>query len=124
MVRQFRPCWEIDHKVAPEAPPKEQENHSDQHQDQLSKPLAPPSAEAGDGSETGALRGERGTASTGPGGLLEALTKTVIETALDEEMADHLGYDKRDPVGRGSQTSRNRHPHQDDAHRQLRAGGD
>jgi transposase-like protein len=30
---------------------------------------------------------------TGPGGLLKALTKTVIETAL-EEMAEHLGYDK------------------------------
>ena len=50
---------------------------------------------------------ERGTALTGPGGLLKALTKTVIETALDEEMADHLGYDKHDPVGRGSGNSRN-----------------
>jgi transposase-like protein len=37
---------------------------------------------------------------TGPDGLLKALTKTVIETALDEEMADHLGYDKDDPVCR------------------------
>jgi putative transposase len=33
---------------------------------------------------------EHGTALTSPGGLLKALTKTVIETALDEEMADHL----------------------------------
>jgi hypothetical protein len=31
---------------------------------------------------------------TGPGGLLKALTKTVIETALEEGMAEHLGYDK------------------------------
>ncbi|MEP6650328.1 MAG: transposase [Lapillicoccus sp.] len=31
---------------------------------------------------------------TGPGSLLKALTKTVIETALDEEMARHVGYDK------------------------------
>jgi transposase-like protein len=44
---------------------------------------------------------------TGPGGLLKALTKTVIETALDEEMTEHLGYDKHDPTGRGSGNSRN-----------------
>lgn len=44
---------------------------------------------------------------TGPTGLLQALTKTVIETALDEEMPEHLGYDKHDPAGRGSGNSRN-----------------
>jgi len=49
----------------------------------------------------------RGIALTGPGGLLQALTKTVIETALDEEMNEHLGYDKHDPSGRGSGNSRN-----------------
>jgi len=49
----------------------------------------------------------RGVAMTGPGGMLKALTKTVIETALDEEMTDHLGYDKHDPTGRGSGNSRN-----------------
>ncbi len=38
----------------------------------------------------------QGVALTGPGGLLKALTKTVIETALDEEMAEHLGYDCED----------------------------
>jgi hypothetical protein len=42
----------------------------------------------------------KGVALTGPDGLLEALTKTVIETALEEEMSDHLGYDKHEPVGR------------------------
>ena len=26
------------------------------------------------------------------------MTKTVIETALTEELSDHLGYDKHDPV--------------------------
>lgn len=31
----------------------------------------------------------------------------MIETALDEEMADHRGYDKHDPGGRGSGNSRN-----------------
>ena len=49
----------------------------------------------------------RGVAMTGPTGLLAALTKTVIETALDEEMTEHLGYDKHDPAGRGSGNSRN-----------------
>jgi hypothetical protein len=36
----------------------------------------------------------------GGGGLLTGLTKAVVETALEEEMSDHLGYDKHDPVGR------------------------
>lgn len=49
----------------------------------------------------------RGVAMTGPHGLLQALTKTVIETALDEEMNEHLGYDKHDPAGRGTGNSRN-----------------
>ena len=49
----------------------------------------------------------RGVAMTGPGGMLKALTKTVIETALDEEMSDHLGYDRHDPAGRGSGNSCN-----------------
>lgn len=48
-----------------------------------------------------------GIAMTGLGGTLKALTKTVIETALDEEMTEHLGYDQHDPAGRGSGDSRN-----------------
>lgn len=40
-------------------------------------------------------------------GLLNDLTKNVLETALDAEMAEHLGYDKHDPAGRGSGNSRN-----------------
>jgi putative transposase len=43
----------------------------------------------------------------GPGGVLTGLTKQVLETALEEEMADHLGYDKHDPVGRNGENSRN-----------------
>src|SRR3954469_22848796 len=50
---------------------------------------------------------DRGVALTGPDGLLKALTKTVIETALDEEMSEHLGYDKHDPAGRNHGNSRN-----------------
>jgi putative transposase len=37
---------------------------------------------------------ERGLSLTGPDGLLKQLTKSVIETALGEEMTDHLGYAK------------------------------
>ncbi len=50
---------------------------------------------------------DRGVALTGSDGLLKALTKTVIETALDEEMSEHLGYDKHEPVGRNLGNSRN-----------------
>ena len=49
----------------------------------------------------------QGLALTGPNGLLKALTKTVIETALDEEMTEHLGYEKHDPAGAGSGNIRN-----------------
>ena len=41
-----------------------------------------------------------GVAMTGPDGLLKTLTKTVIETALQEAMTDHLGYDKQAVEGR------------------------
>src|SRR4249920_198804 len=43
----------------------------------------------------------------GPGGLLTGLTKTVLETALEAEISDHLGYDKHDPMGRNRGNSRN-----------------
>ena len=43
----------------------------------------------------------------GPDGLLSQVTKAVLERALDEELTDHLGYDKHAPVGRGSGNSRN-----------------
>ena len=43
----------------------------------------------------------------GPDGLLSQVTKAVLERVLDEELTDHLGYDKHDPVGRGSGNSRN-----------------
>lgn len=43
----------------------------------------------------------------GPGGLLNGLTRTVVETALEVEMSEHLGYDKHDAVGRNLGNSRN-----------------
>jgi transposase-like protein len=43
----------------------------------------------------------------GPAGLLTGLTKTVLETALEAEMSEHLGYDKHDSAGRTGGNSRN-----------------
>jgi len=43
----------------------------------------------------------------GPDGLLNQVTKAVLERALDEELTDHLGYERHDPTGRGSGNSRN-----------------
>lgn len=37
---------------------------------------------------------EQGVSLVGPGGLLDGLTKTVLETALEAEMTEHLGYEK------------------------------
>ena len=53
----------------------------------------------------GAAGQEQGLSLTGPDGLLKQLTKTVLETALNEEMTEHLGYEKHDPAGRGSRAT-------------------
>jgi putative transposase len=50
---------------------------------------------------------EQGVDLVGPNGLLNQLTKNVLETALDAEMAEHLGHERHDPAGRGSGNSRN-----------------
>ena len=51
-------------------------------------------------------RGE-GLQLTGEGGLLQQLTKRVLESALEGEITDHLGYENHDAAGRGSGNSRN-----------------
>jgi putative transposase len=43
----------------------------------------------------------------GEGGVLQQLTKRLLESALDGEITDHLGYDKHDPAGRNTGNSRN-----------------
>jgi hypothetical protein len=43
----------------------------------------------------------------GPSGLLTGLTKTVLETALEAEMTEHLGYEAHDAAGRDGGNSRN-----------------
>lgn len=50
---------------------------------------------------------QRGLELTGEDGLLTALTKQILQSALNAEMAAHLGYDKHDPMGRDGGNSRN-----------------
>ena len=50
---------------------------------------------------------QEGLQLTGPDGLLGQLTKRVLESALDGELTDHLGYDKHHPAGRNGENSRN-----------------
>ena len=44
---------------------------------------------------------------TGPNGLLKQLTKTVLETALNQEMTEHLGHEKHGSPEPGSGNVRN-----------------
>ena len=48
-----------------------------------------------------------GVGLVGPGGLLTGLTKTVLETALEAELDEHLGYPPYAVEGRNSGNSRN-----------------
>ena len=48
-----------------------------------------------------------GVALTGDDGLLTAMVRQVLQTGLEVELADHLGYEAHDPAGRGSGNSRN-----------------
>src|SRR6476620_5270612 len=66
-----------------------------------------PSAEEQAASELVRRAKEQGLSLTGPDGLLKQLTKTVLESALNEEMTEHLGYEKHDPAGAGSGNIRN-----------------
>jgi putative transposase len=52
---------------------------------------------------------EGGLALTGEGGLLAQLTKRPVESALEGELTDHLGYDRHDAAGRDGGNSRNGH---------------
>ena len=48
-----------------------------------------------------------GVGLTGDGGLLTGLVRQVLQTGLEVEMADHLGYERHAPEGRGTPNSRN-----------------
>ena len=75
--------------------------------DVAKKNLAEQSAEQQAAVELVRMAKAQGLSLTGPDGLLKQLTKTVIETALNEEMTEHLGYGKHDPAGVGSSNIRN-----------------
>ena len=76
--------------------------------DMPAKKTPEPSAEEIAAKELVRLAKEQGLSLTGPGGLLKQFTKSVLETALNEEMTDHLGHEKnRVPQGRDSTNVRN-----------------
>ena len=71
------------------------------------KKKAEPTAEEKVAEELVARAREQGLPLTGPDGLLKQLTKTVLETALNQEMTEHLGHDKHAPPGNESGNVRN-----------------
>jgi putative transposase len=52
---------------------------------------------------------EGGLQLAGEGGLLAQLTRRLVESALEGEITDHLGYDRHDAAGRDGGNSRNGH---------------
>ena len=67
-----------------------------------------PSAEELAAKELVRMAREQGLSLTGPDGLLKQFTKSVLETALNEEMTEHLGHEKhRAPEERDSTNIRN-----------------
>ena len=71
------------------------------------KAKAEPSAQEQVAEELVRRAREQGLSLTGPDGLLKQLTKTVLETALNQEMTEHLGHDKHDPAGNETGNVRN-----------------
>ncbi len=63
--------------------------------DDVTKKIKPePTAEELAAKELVRRAREQGLSLTGPDGLLKQLTRTVLETALSQEMTEHLGHDK------------------------------
>src|ERR1700761_8916057 len=71
------------------------------------KPRPEPSAEQKLAEELVARAREQGLSLTGPEGLLKQLTKTVLETALNQELTEHLGHDRHSPAGNEAGNVRN-----------------
>ena len=63
---------------------------------------------------------EQGLSLTGPDGLLKQLTKTVLETALNQELTEHLGHEKHGQPVSGKRAQRR--PVQDGTDREHRPG--
>ncbi|MEU4435787.1 IS256 family transposase [Nocardia rhamnosiphila] len=76
--------------------------------DAVAKKKADASAEQLAAAELVRMAKEQGLSLTGPEGLLQQFTKTVLETALNEEMTEHLGYEPNQaPEDRDSGNVRN-----------------
>ncbi|GGV73952.1 hypothetical protein GCM10010277_87890 [Streptomyces longisporoflavus] len=71
--------------------------------DASSEVAVPPSVKAVDDQLIEELVGRaqaEGLQLAGEGGLLQQLTKRLLESALEGEVTDHLGYDRHDPAGK------------------------
>lgn len=76
--------------------------------DAVAKKKAEASAEQLAAVELVRMAKEQGLSLTGPDGLLKQVTKTVLETALNEEMTEHLGFEPNEaPADRDSANVRN-----------------
>jgi transposase-like protein len=73
----------------------------------VTKKKPEPTAEQAAAEELVRRAREQGLSLTGPDGLLKQLTKVVIETALDQELTEHLGHEKNTPAGNESGNVRN-----------------
>jgi putative transposase len=67
----------------------------------------PPSDLRGWAEELVARARDEGVELTGEDGMLTDLVRQVLQTGLEVELADHLGYEPYDPAGRGSGNNRN-----------------
>ena len=63
-------------------------------EDMTKKTRREPTAEERAAEEMVRRAREQGLSLTGPDGLLKQLTKTVLETALNQELTEHLGHEK------------------------------
>ena len=70
-------------------------------------PVAPPGSVREWAEQLLAQAREDGVALTGEGGLLTDMMRHVLQTGLEVEMADHLGYGPHERAGWGSGNSRN-----------------
>src|SRR5258708_19228930 len=75
--------------------------------DDVTKKKAEKSAEQQAAVELVRMAQEQGLSLTGPDGLLKQLTKTVLETALNEEMTEPRGYENQDRPETGTGKGRN-----------------
>ena len=73
----------------------------------VTKTKPEPTAEQAAAEELVRRAREQGLSLTGPDGLLKQLTKVVLETALDQELTEHLGHEKNAPAGNEAGNVRN-----------------